>query len=471
MKQLVVFVVFYLLVVKPGYNQQAEVLYKTYCGGCHGSNLEGNSAPALFKTKWLHGSTRNAIFQTIKAGIPNTEMKGWGNVLKDNQISTLTDFITASQNRPAKTKDTIPAKLVTEDYVLKVEKVVTSNITTPWAIEFVNANRALISEKSGKLRWLVNGSLDTVPIRGLPATHTASSTGGFMDIALDPEYSHNEWVYLGFSYTKGNIHDKDAPGMTKIIRGKIKNHEWTDQQTLFEVPDSLMVARGDRWGCRFLFDKAGYLYFTIGDMGKADDSQDLTRATGKVYRIHPDGSVPKDNPFVKTPAALPAIFTYGNRNVEGIAQHPVTGAIWATEHGPRGGDELNILKKGENYGWPVITYGIDYSGKIVSDKTARKGMQQPVVQWTPSIAVCPAEFCTSQLFAKWKNNLMVGALAFEELRRLVIVNEKVTKQEIIMKGFGRVRDIKTAPDGALYVLLNKPDMVLRITPVKGSKLK
>lgn len=289
MKHLFLFTVLSILILTSAYSQQAEVIYKIYCGGCHGANLEGNSAPALFKTKWLHGSTRNAIFQTIRAGIPNTEMKGWSNVLKDNQINAIADFIISSQNRPAKTKDTIPAKIVTEDYVLKVEKLVTTHLSTPWAIEFVNANRALISEKPGRLRWLVNGKLDTVPVRGLPAAHIASGTGGFMDIALDPEYSENGWVYLGYSYTKGDIHDKDAPGMTKIIRGKIKGHEWTDQQTLFEVPDSLMVVRGDRWGCRFLFDKAGYLYFTIGDMGKADASQDLSRATGKVYRIHPDG--------------------------------------------------------------------------------------------------------------------------------------------------------------------------------------
>jgi glucose/arabinose dehydrogenase len=470
MKQVLVCYVFFILIAKQTYTQQAEVIYKTYCGGCHDAGLEGNSAPKLIKAKWMHGSDRNSIFHNIKAGIPNTEMKGWGNVLKDMQITALTDFILSSQNKPAKIKSAIPAKIVTKEYVLKVEKLDSGNTSTPWGIEFVNANRALISQKPGRLRWLINGKLDTVSIRGLPATHTRSGTGGFMDIALDPKYAANGWVYLGYSHTNGNIEDKDAPGMTKIIRGKIKDHEWTEEQTLFQVPDSLMAMRGDRWGCRFLFDKAGYLYFTIGDMGKAMDSQDLSRATGKVYRIYPDGSIPKDNPFVNTPGALPAIFSFGNRNVQGIVQHPVTGAIWATEHGPRGGDELNILKKGANYGWPVITYGIDYGGKIVSDKMQQEGMEQPVVQWTPSIAVCPAEFCTSPLFAKWKNNLLIGALGFEELRRLIIVNDKVIEQEMIMKGFGRVRDIKTSPDGALYVLINKPDMILRITPMK-TKLK
>jgi len=200
-------------------------------------------------------------------------------------------------------------------------------------------------------------------------------------------------------------------------------------------------------------------------MARADDSQDLSKPTGKVYRILADGTIPKDNPFVKNPHALPAIYSIGNRNVQGFSQHPVTGEIWMTEHGPMGGDELNILKKGANYGWPVITYGIDYSGEIVSKDTLKSGMLQPVIYWTPSIAVCPAEFVNTKLFSKWTTNLLVGALAFEEIRRLVITKEnKVASQEIILKGVGRIRELKTGPDGAIYVLLNEPDMVLRLTP-------
>ncbi len=225
-----------------------------------------------------------------------------------------------------------------------------SGINTPWGIEFVNAQQALVSARNGNLHWLINDLLDTVQITGLPVTHTKSSTGGFMDIALDPQYKENGWIYLAYSKAKGNKEEKNAPSMTAIIRGKINDHAWVEEQSLFEVDDSLLEVEGNRWGSRFLFDKEGYLYFSIGDMGNADASQDLSRATGKVYRIHPDGSVPSDNPFVHTPGALPAIFTYGNRNVQGIAQDSVTGKIWATDHGPRGGDELNILKKGANYG-------------------------------------------------------------------------------------------------------------------------
>lgn len=464
MKSVWIPVLFFLLLASTLKGQQAEVLYKTYCGGCHGGRMEGSAATKLIKEKWTHGASPAALFKSIKGGIPNTEMKGWAPVLTDNQIKTLVNYILSSQKAPPGKAPGIPSKIKTENYVLRVEKIDSGHTNTPWSIEFVNAQKALVSEKSGKLKWLINGKLDTASIRGLPATHTGSSTGGFMDIALDPSYHDNGWVYLGYSATKGGLQDKNAPGMTKIVRGKINDHQWTGEQVLFEVPDSLMVTRGDRWGCRFLFDKAGYLYFSIGDMGKAMASQDLTLPTGKVYRIHTDGTIPKDNPFVNSTGALPALFSIGNRNVQGLAVHPITGAIWASEHGPRGGDELNILKKGANYGWPLVTYGIDYSGKTVSEKTEEIGLEQPIVQWTPSIAVCPLEFMNSPLFPKWKNNLMLGALAFEEWRRLVIVNNKVVKQEMILKGYGRVRDIKTSPDGSIYVVLNKPDMILRITP-------
>jgi glucose/arabinose dehydrogenase len=453
-----------LLFSGASFGQQGAQLYKQYCAGCHGASLEGNSGSALIKKNWLHGSSAGDLFKTIKEGVPKTEMIGWGKVLKDEDIKSVVSFIQSAQNNKPDVRKTIPATVATKDYILNVEQLVTEDLQTPWGIEFVNKNKALITEKVGKLRWLVNGKLDPVPIRGLPQPYLLSSTAGLMDIALDPRYPSNGWVYLAYSHTNGDNKDKSAKGMTRIIRGRVKGHDWVDQQTLFEVADSLKLSGGDRWGCRFLFDKQGFLYFSIGDMGRAMASQDLHVPTGKVFRINPDGSIPRSNPFVNDPKVLAAIFSIGNRNVEGIAQNPVSGEIWASEHGPRGGDELNILKKGANYGWPVITYGIDYSGAVISDKTHQEGMEQPVTQWTPSIAVCPIEFSTSPLFPKWRNNLFVGALAFEEFQRLVLDKDKVVSRELIFKGYGRVRDIRTAPDGAVYVLLNKPDMLIRITP-------
>ncbi|MEQ9443568.1 MAG: PQQ-dependent sugar dehydrogenase [Cyclobacteriaceae bacterium] len=461
------FVVLLLLlgIISSGQAQDGAQLYKTYCAGCHGAQLQGGSATTLIKTDWTYGRGRGALIRNVKFGIPSTEMAAWHSVLSDEQIGAVVDFVIEAQATPPSAERPIPEQLTTEEYKLKVEAVVTDGLETPWGMTFVDEHRALITERPGRIRWLVDGKLDPQPIQGVPPTYE-SKTGGYMDIISDPNYASTGWVYLAFSHTDGDLNDDGAPAMTKIVRGKIKDHQWTEQETLFEVPDSLLVVGGNRWGCRFLFDEEGLLYFSIGDMDQAMDSQDPGKATGKTFRIHPDGSIPEDNPFAGEPGALAAIFTLGNRNVQGIAQHPVTGDIWATEHGPMGGDELNILKMGANYGWPVITYGVDYSGEIVSEETQQPGMEQPVTQWTPSIAVCPATFSDSPLFPQWENNLLVGALAYEELRRLVIENKEVVRQEMILKGVGRVRDIVFGPEGALYILLNQPDKILRLIPDK-----
>ena len=466
MNSITIFVFLLFLPCNYLFAQQGAAIYKIYCAGCHGAQLQGNTAAKLIKVDWKYGRGRDAIFRNIKYGIPTTEMIRWEGTLKDEEIRAVANYIVSAQEVSPAAVRPIPKRLTTRLYALKVEKLISADLHTPWGIEFVDTHRALITERTGAIRWMINGKLDPITIQGTPETYAQNTTGGYMDIALDPAFSQNGWIYLTFSHTKGNPSAKDVTGMTKVVRGKIDGHQWTSEQTLFEVPDSLNISGGNRWGGRLMFDKKGFLYFSIGDMARANDSQNPGKPSGKVFRIHSDGSIPPDNPFAGDKGKLPAIFTLGNRNVQGMAQHPVTGEIWATEHGPMGGDEVNILKKGANYGWPVITYGLDYDGTVVSKETKKEGMEQPVLQWTPSIAVCPAEFVNSDLFLKWKNNLLVGALAFEEIRRLVIIDNKVTEQELILKGVGRVRDLKTGPDGRLYVLLNDPDVVLRISPEK-----
>ncbi len=466
MKNIVVLAYFLLGALANAGAQDGVAVYKTYCAGCHGAQLQGGTATKLIKTDWKYGRGAGAMFRNIKFGIPSTEMIAWKTALNDDQIKAVTNFIVKAQRIAPDARRPVPPLLKTKDYSIKVEQLVTTDLHTPWGIEFIDSHHALISERTGAIRLLVNGKLDPQSIAGVPSTYTQPTTSGYFDIALDPGYQENGWVYLAYSHTNGNPADKNATGMTKVVRAKIKEHQWIDQQTLFEVPDSLKVTGGNRWGGRLFFDKAGFLFFSIGDMARANDSQDLGKPAGKVFRILADGSIPTDNPFVNNAQALPAIFSIGNRNVQGFAQHPITGDIWITEHGPMGGDELNILKKGANYGWPVITYGVDYSGEIVSKETQHEGLLQPIIQWTPSIAICPAEFITGKLFTKWHNNLLVGALAFEEIRRLVISDNKVKQQEMILKGVGRIRDIKVGPDGAIYVLLNDPDSVLRLTPEK-----
>ena len=358
----------------------------------------------------------------------------------------------------------------TQHYQLNVEKLVTTGLDGAWGIEFVDAHRALVTGKMGSLSWIIDGKLDSQKISGLPKVYGYDLVGGLMDLAIDPGYSKNGWVYLAYSYNPQNSTDKNTPGMTKIVRGKVDGHRWVNEQVLFQVHDSLLVKNGMRWGSRFLFDKQGYLYFTIGDMQGSKQSginpQLLTRAEGKIFRIHSDGSIPKDNPLRGRDDVLQAIYAWGTRNVQGLAQHPVTGEIYFSDHGPKGGDELNILKKGANFGWPLVTYGVDYDGSVISKDSVKAGMEQPIKHWTPSIAVCAIEFVQSPLFAHWKNNLIVTSLKFADLRRLVVEGDRVIEEEILLKGYGRVRDVKVGPDGALYVLTNTPDALLRITPEK-----
>ncbi len=448
-----------------GKAQNVATVYKNYCAGCHGAAMEGNTATALVKEDWKYGRSKGNIIKNIKYGIEGTEMVAWGNVLSNTQIRQLADFIVNAQDHPIQAIREFPEQLTTKDYILNVEVLSRDEIDIPWGIEFIDSSRALITGQTGSLYWMVDGVVDTNSVSGLPEVYdTGRGLGGMMDIALDPEYAENGWIYLSYVHTDEDLHDPDSWAMTRIIRGKIEAYRWIDQETVFQVGDSLILDRGTRWGCRMLFDKEGYLFFTIGDVDRDEYAQELARPNAKIFRIYPDGSIPEDNPFVENEEALPAIYSVGSRNVQGIATHLETGEIWFTEHGPMGGDELNILKKGANYGWPVITYGLDYSGDTVSNLTQKEGMEQPVIHWTPSIAVCPAEFCNSPLFPRWEDQLFVGALAYEEVRKIKISGYEVLDQELVLKNYGRVRDIKFGPEGAMYVLINSPDAVLRITP-------
>jgi aldose sugar dehydrogenase len=446
--------------------QPAAELYQMYCAACHGTQMQGTAQySALRKRDWLYGGTRPEILRTVMYGIAGKEMVPWGKMIPQAQVEALVDYIIASRDTMPAAPAAKPDTLKLADYTVRIERLVESGFrSAPWGIEFVDSRRALITELRGGLRWLVDGKLDPEPILGLPET-IQYGTGGMMDLALDPDYPLNGWVYIGYVHPLGNSGRTDErPAMTRIIRGRVVDYRWVQQELLFNVPDDLYFVNRGRWGCRLLFDKAGFLYFTIGDIRENDDVQRLNKPAGKTYRINRDGSIPRDNPYAGRPDAIQAIYTVGNRNVQGIDQHPVTGQIWGTEHGPMGGDELNVLKLGRNYGWPVISYGIDYDGKPITTLTEKEGMEQPVKHWKPSPGISALEFYTGDLFPKWKHQAFVGALVFQEIKRLKLDGEKVEEEEIFLKGYGRVRDIKTGPEGAIYLLLNEPDQVLRLTP-------
>lgn len=322
-------------------------------------------------------------------------------------------------------------------------EIVVPDLTIPWGFTFLPDSSLLITEKAGQLIHYKNGLKTS--IAGLPDIYVRGQ-GGFMDIILDPNYKENGWIYMSYASTGG----EDGGGNTTIARAKLKNYKLEEFMLLYKaIPNS---KRGQHFGSRLVFDKEGYLYFTIGDRGNRDvNPQDISRDCGKVYRIHPDGSIPKDNPFIHLPEAKHAIYSFGHRNPQGMTRHPQTGEIWTHEHGPKGGDEINIIRKGNNYGWPVISYGVNYSGTRFTDITEKEGMQQPLHYWDPSIAPSGMAFINSTKYGDWNRNLLVGSLKFQYLDMCTLKNGKVIKEERLLNDIGRVRSVEQGPDGYIYV--------------------
>ena len=444
-------------------SRSGDEVYQLYCATCHGVNFEGGKAQSLIKDNWLFGDQGWAMRGHVKHGIAAVGMPPFGFVLSEREIRDVTDLILSKQNAEPGSQAKIPPEIETELNTLNIEVLVSEGLDIPWAIEFVDERRALVSERPGGLRWIVDGKLDPRPIEGLPNTWYFQDAG-MLDIALHPNYEDNGWIYIANGHPIGDPMDRQVPAMLQIIRGRIENYQWVDQEIIFAAHLDDYTVSSVHFGCRILFDKEGYLYFSTGDKGVPEDAQNLFSGQGKIHRLHDDGSFPVDNPFYNHPTRYKGIYTYGNRNPQGIAQHPDTGEIWAAEHGPMGGDELNVVRPGLNHGWPIATYGTNHDGTIISDKTEYPGVTSPIHYWVPSIAICPIEFVSGDLFPEWENDLLVGALKYREIRRLVIEDQKVVKEETLLKGYGRVRDLKFGPDGALYALLNNPDQLIRITP-------
>lgn len=322
--------------------------------------------------------------------------------------------------------------------ILVVEK-----LDIPWGFTFLPDGSMLITEKKGEIIHYKDGIKTS--ITNVPEVYVRGQ-GGLMDITLHPDYEANGWVYLSYASSEGN----GKGGNTSIARAKINGKALSNLEVLYRATPN--TTSGVHFGSRLEFDKEGYLYFTIGERGERDvNPQDLKRDGGKVYRIHDDGSVPSDNPFIGIEGAKTAAYTFGNRNPQGMVLHPETGEIWIHEHGPRGGDEINIIKKGANYGWPVITYGINYSGTPITDSTAREGMEQPIHYWDPSIAPSGMAFVTSDNYPGWKGDLLVGSLSFQYLEKLSMDGARVTSRERLLPGIGRVRHVQQGPDGLIYI--------------------
>lgn len=443
--------------------QDGAALYAKNCAQCHGANLSGGNAASLVDGIWQFGAEDSYVFRNVKFGIVDLGMPSYESTLADSEIRTILKYVREAEKQIGSEKPPIAKQLETLDYNVDVE-IFAEGLEVPWAIDFIDAETALITERPGRVRIVKNGKLQAQAVQNTPKVLNKGQ-GGLLDIAVDPDYKRNGWIYLAYSHEiEQASSEKRSPAMTRIVRGNIENNSWVNQEVLFEAPHEMYSTTRHHYGCRIVFDPWGYLYFAIGDRGAGYQAQNISLPNGKVHRINKNGSIPRSNPFMADPSAMKSVFSYGNRNIQGMAIHPVTGQLWVTEHGPMGGDELNLIKAGKNYGWETITYGLNYNGTVITEQTHKPGMEQPNLYWKPSIAVCGLDFYRGSLFEKWNNKLLVGALKYEEVRLLSLEGDRVMHQEVIVKGQGRVRDVSTGPDGAIYVVLNKPGTVLRLTP-------
>jgi glucose/arabinose dehydrogenase len=343
-----------------------------------------------------------------------------------------------------------------DEHTFRVVKLL-EGLDHPWSLAFLPDGRMLLTERPGRLS-LLSKDFKRSNIEGVPRV-VASGQGGLLEVALHPRFSENQIIYLSYA----------GPGeggvSTELARAKLGASRLEDVQVIFRQDPK--TSGGLHFGGRIVFDRAGFLYLTLGERGQMQRAQVPGNHHGSVIRLHDDGRVPKDNPFVGKDGWKPEKFDLGHRNMQGAALHPQSGALWTHEHGPQGGDEINIIRAGTNYGWPVITYGANYgTGTKIGEGTHKEGMAQPLYYWVPSIAPSGMAFYTGDRFPKWQGNLFVGALRDQMLVRLVLDGDKVTKEERLLKGvLGRIRDVRAGPDGYLYILTDEASGVLaRLEP-------
>jgi glucose/arabinose dehydrogenase len=349
-----------------------------------------------------------------------------------------------------------PSLFATEQVRVRVVTL-TDALVQPWALVFLPNGDTLITERAGRLRLMHDGRLAAANIGGIPLVDTRTQDG-LMDLALHPRFAQNQILY--FTYSKPGARGDT----TALATARFDGATLTDVRDLF-VADAWSTAGGNS-GSRIAFGLDGAIYMTVGERHEQTPAQDLHTHKGKILRLNDDGTIPSNNPFVGRKDALPEIFAYGVRNPQGLFVDPSTGTIWEHEHGPRGGDELNIIARGHNYGWPAITYGINYNGTTISKYTARDGMDQPIIHWTPSISPSGLTIYSGDRFPTWRGNLFLGALSGLDLRRLELQNGRVTHQEVLQllaRGPQRTRDVRQGPDGLLYVLTDAGTL-LRLEP-------
>jgi glucose/arabinose dehydrogenase/galactose mutarotase-like enzyme len=446
------------------FEDEGFALSLQHCVSCHGFAFTGARTRGLWNDEWQHAKTAADISKVISNGIPGTEMPAFGGLLNDSQIESLTTLmVELLQKYPQEMVDATlevshgkPRQSYRETFRLET---IVDGLKIPWSIAFLPDNRIILTERNGSLR-IVDDSKLSRPIHNTPRVW-ARQDGGLLAMAPDPDYEDNAWMYLSYS------DPGDTPGtsMTKIIRGRIVDHAWVDEEILWQAPLTLYTESNAHYGTRLLLD-GDYLYFSVGDRGEREQAQDLASPLGKVHRIHRDGRVPADNPFADQAGAYTSIWSYGHRNPQGLALSP-DGVLWSTEHGPTGGDELNRIEAARNYGWPLATHGTEMDGSPISADSSLPGMADPIHVWPETIAPSNVAFYEGGQFPGWQGSLFVASLTGQELRRIEIEKGEVTAQELLLKMIGRIRDVQEGPDGYIYLAVERyrgHGSILRLMP-------
>jgi glucose/arabinose dehydrogenase len=484
--------------------QQADPFAASYaesCAVCHGANLEGAAqGTPLAGADLRHGDSVDEIAKSISEGFPQNGMPAWSATLSDVQIRRLAIFISERRSDLTYTDfkvaspPTVPQGAVeTEEHAFRIETVVEKLDPLPYAIAPLPDGRILLTEKTRGLRIVSPSGERSEPIRGTPRAHDDGfevpgillvfGQGYLLDVALHPDYAENGWIYLSYTDRCSDCNAQSRQSgrpvtMNALVRGRIEDGAWIDQESIWRADIEHYTGMIDMAaGGRIAFDDAGHVFMTVGIKGGSESFgvQDLELPYGKIHRVNDDGSIPADNPFRGVPGALPTIWTYGHRSPQGLELDPETRRLWGTEMGQRGGDEVNLLLRGKNYGWPLHSKGLKYDGtpvdygKELGIEVDLKDIEQPIVDLTPSPAVSSFAFYDGAAFPRWRGNMLVGTLKATELYRMVIDEDHVVHSETLLEGLGRIRDVEVGPDGGVYLLLEHRSgaRIVRLVPASG----
>jgi aldose sugar dehydrogenase len=460
---------------------RAHEIFSTTCSGCHGTTAQpGAKGPSLFAADFLASRSDAQIVQAITDGIPATAMPSFKTLFFPDEIAQMPAYLRIRGgivNRHVGPVPDITGKVFNSQKAIFKVEILVKGLDQPWGMAFLPDGRMIFTERAGRLRFMDKNGNISEAVMGTPSVFVRQD-GGMLDVALHPDFAKNGWIYLSYSTVppgyvvqpgEDTAPNVSAPTMTYIVRGRVNaKNEWVDQQILFNPPADSYRVSADHYGSRFLFDGKGHFFWSMGERHDMQMSQNLASPLGKIHRLNDDGTIPKDNPFVHTPGALGSIWTYGHRNPEGLTFDPATGIFWETEHGPTGGDEVNIIEPGKDYGWGVASMGLEPG----ISRLHATGMTDPITFYNPSIGPSGITFYTGDKFPAWKGNLFITGMVGEKLIRMEIKDRQIQSQEAVIQDYGRVRAVTTGPDGFIYVLLQnmngdpKGGSIIRLVPVK-----